>query len=144
MKHEHKKGQACPATNKPTSTNHACKCNPCRCRTQAAQMIFDGFPPPPEREDGPLVDYLEARPGWWGRQFLCTTLGIDERTLRLQAEHSAGRVVFSSGSGGLCATIHADGIMVKNCAAELRGRGASHYRRAKEIETAFAGIGGVR
>ena len=30
---------------------HSCacigKCNPCRCGTQAAQMIFDGFPPPP-------------------------------------------------------------------------------------------------
>jgi len=136
MKHEHKKGQACPATNKPTSTNHACKCNPCRCRTQAAQMIFDGFPPPPEREDGPLVDYLEARPGWWGRSHLCGCLSIDERTLRLQAEHSHGRVIFSSTVGGLKATRHADETEIRACAAELRNRAASHTNRADEIERA--------
>lgn len=113
----------------------------CRC---VEQLQFAGFPPPPPPSDGPLVGWLVANPGWWSRQFLCATLGLDERTLRLQSENSAGLVVFSSGSGGLCATIHADEIMVKNCAAELRGRGACHFNRAKEIEAALAGIGGAR
>jgi len=97
-------------------------------------MILDGFPPPPEREDGPLVDFLEARPGWWGRVYLCGCLGMDERTLRLQAEHSHGRVIFNSTVGGLKATRHADEMEIRACAAELRNRAASHAKRADEIE----------
>jgi len=120
------------------------KHTPCRCAEQAAFSPSFGFPPPPKPSDGPLVDWLEANPGWWGRAYLCAAVNMDERTLRLQAEHSAGRVVFSSGSGGLCATIHADDFMVKNCAAELRGRGASHFRRAAEVEAAWAGIGAAQ
>lgn len=117
------------------------KCTTCRC---AEQMQIPGFPPHPDPFKGPLVDWLEANPGWWGRTYLCAAVGVDERTLRLQAEHSAGRVVFSSGSGGLCATIHADDFMVKNCAAELRNRAASHLRRASEVEAAWAEIGAAR
>ena len=126
-----------------TSNANAEKNTGCRCKVQACFPELHGFPPPPKPGEGPLAAWLEANPGWWSRVYLCAALGMDERTLRLQAEHSAGRVVFSSGSGGLCSTIHADEFMVKNCAAELRGRGASHYRRAVEIETAFAGIGGA-
>lgn len=137
------KKKAAPSGKSATSNANSRKHTPCRCAEQAAFSPSFGFPPPPKPSDGPLVDWLEANPGWWGRAYLCAAVNMDERTLRLQAEHSAGRVVFSSGSGGLCATIHADDFMVKNCAAELRGRGASHYRRADEIETAFAGIGGV-
>lgn len=84
---------------------------------------------------------MESHPGWWGRQFLCTTLGIDERTLRLQAEHSGGWVIFNSGMGGLAATIHAEKIEIRNCAAELRARAASHLRRAIEIEQALQEMG---
>ncbi len=134
------KQKAATSPKAATSNANTQKSTGCRC---AAQLHFEGFPPPPKPNDGPLVDWLEANPGWWGRAYLCAAVGVDERTLRLQAEHSAGRVVFSSGSGGLCATIHADEIMVKNCAAELRGRGASHFRRADEIETAYAGNGGA-
>lgn len=124
------------ASNANTQESTGCRCT--------AQLHFKGFPPPPKPSDGPLVDWLEANPGWWGRSYLCACLGMDERTLRLQAEHSAGRVVFSSGSGGLCATIHADAFMVENCAAELRGRGASHFRRAAEVEAALAGTGAAK
>ena len=130
------------ATSPKAATSNANKQESTRCRC-AAQLHFEGFPPPSKPGEGPLAAWLEANPGWWSRVYLCAALGMDERTLRLQAEHSAGRVVFSSGSGGLCSTIHADEFMVKNCAAELRGRGASHYRRADEIETAFARIGGA-
>lgn len=129
-----------PAPGKGRASNANAK-NPIPCAC-AGQLHFPGFPPPPpESGRGPLAAWLEDHPGWWGRAYLCACLGMDERTLRLQAEHSAGRVVFSSGSGGLCATIHADALMVKNCAAELRGRGGSHFRRADEIESAFAGSG---
>ena len=124
------KKQACPATSKPTSTN-ARKHSTC---ARAAQLHFAGFPPPPERDEGPLVDWLEATPGWWGRQYLCRLLGMDERTLRLQAEHSHGRVIFNSRLGGLKATIHAEEAEIRACAAELRNRAASHTRRADEVE----------
>ena len=144
MKHEHKKGQACPATNKPTSTNHACKCNPCRCRTQAAQMIFDGFPPPPERGEGPLSDYLEARPGWHDANRAAAALLITDREGRNQAEHSGGKIIFGSGRGqGWKHIKHADAWEVRQCAAELRQRAASHFRRADEVENAWRESGGV-
>ena len=99
------------------------------------QTTIKGFPPCSDG-DNVLTDFLETHPGWWGRQFLCSTLNIDERTLRLLAEHSAGRVVFSSGTGGLCATCHADEIEVRNCVAELAGRAESHLQRGREIELA--------
>ena len=130
MTSTNKKGA--PATATPSNTN-ARKCSTCGC---SAQMIIAGFPPPPEREDGPLVDFLEARPGWWGRVYLCGCLDLDERTLRLQAEHSHGRIIFNSTVGGLKATRHADETEIRSCAAELRNRAASHTRRADEIEQA--------
>lgn len=107
----------------------------CRC---AAQLHFEGFPPPPDPFKGPLVEYLNARPGWWGREYLCAALGMDERTLRLQAEHSNGAVIFSSSGSacGLKATMHADEIEVRACIAELDGRAASHHRRALDIARA--------
>ena len=130
MTSTNKKGA--PATATPSNTN-ARKCSTCGC---SAQMILAGFLPPPEREDGPLVDFLEARPGWWGRVYLCGCLDLDERTLRLQAEHSHGRIIFNSHIGGLKATRHADEAEIRQCAAELRNRAASHTRRADEIEQA--------
>lgn len=114
------------------------KHTPCRCAEQGAFSPSFGFPPPPDPFKGPLVEYLNARPGWWGREYLCAVLGMDERTLRLQAEHSNGAVIFSS-SGfacGLKATIHADEIEVRACIAELDGRAASHHRRARDIARA--------
>jgi hypothetical protein len=134
-----------PAPGKGRASNaNAQKPTTCRCAAQGCFPAMHGFPPPPEPGTGPLAAWLEANPGWWSRVYLCAALGMDERTLRLQAEHSAGRVVFSSGSGGLCATIHAGDFMVKNCAAELRGRGASHFRRAAEVEAAWARIGAAQ
>ena len=130
MTSTNKKGA--PATATPSNTNER-NHTFCRC---ASQLHFAGFPPPPEREDGPLVDFLEARPGWWGRVHLCGCLDLDERTLRLQAEHSHGRIIFNSTVGGLKATRHADEAEIRSCAAELRNRAASHTRRADEIEQA--------
>ncbi|HQM24251.1 MAG TPA: hypothetical protein PK572_11580 [Kiritimatiellia bacterium] len=135
------KKRAAPSGKSATSNANSPKHKPCAC---SGQLHFHGFPPPPDPFRGPLVDWLEANPGWWGRAYLCAAVNMDERTLRLQAEHSGGRVVFSSGSGGLCATIHAGDFMVKNCAAELRGRGASHFRRAAEVEAAWARIGAAQ
>lgn len=122
------------ATRKTNTPNNTA----CRCAKQGTFAPRFGFPPPPDPFKGPLVEYLNARPGWWGREYLCAVLGMDERTLRLQAEHSNGAVIFSS-SGfacGLKATIHADEIEVRACIAELDGRAASHHRRARDIARA--------
>ena len=113
----------------------------CRC---AAQLHFKGFPPPPAPGEGPLSDYLEARSGWHDRKTPCAALSIDDREARDQSEHSGGKIIFGSGRGqGLKHIRHADAWEVRQCAAELRNRAMSHLRRAKEIESAFAGIGGV-
>ncbi len=110
--------------------------NPTACRC-AGQLHFHGFPPPPDPFRGPLVEWLEAHPGWWGREY--------ERTLRLQAEHSNGAVIFSSSGSacGLKATVHADEVEVRACIAELDGRAGSHHRRARDIARA-AKLEGVR
>ena len=100
------------------------------------QTSIEGFPPQAREGDNPLTDYLETHVGWWGRQTLCAKLNTDERDLRHLAEHSSGRVIFSSGSGGLCATVHANEPELRNCAAELRRRANAHLARADEIELA--------
>ncbi len=127
--------KAAPVRGTTASNSNAEKSTGCRC---AAQLHFHGFPPPPDPFKGPLVEYLNARPGWWGREYLCAVLGMDERTLRLQAEHSNGAVIFSSSGSacGLKATMHADEIEVRACIAELDGRAASHQRRARDIARA--------
>ena len=116
----------------------------CRCKVQACFPELHGFPPPPAPGEGPLSDYLEARSGWHDRKTPCAALSIDDREARDQSEHSGGKIIFGSGRGqGLKHIRHADAWEVRQCAAELRNRAASHLRRAKEIESAFAGIGGV-
>lgn len=113
----------------------------CRC---AAQLHFEGMQPPPQPGEGPLSDYLEARPGWHDAIRAAVALLITGREGRNQAEHSGGKIIFGSGRGqGWKHIRHAEAWEVRQCAAELRGRGDSHYRRAKEIEAAFAGIGGA-
>lgn len=106
------------AKGTPSTTNRE-NLTPCRC---AEQLQIPGIPVNIQRDTGPLADWLEAHPGWWGRQFLCATHGIDERTLRLQSQHGDGRVIFSSSGGGLAATDHADEIEVRSCVAEMEGR----------------------
>ena len=101
------------------------------------QTSLAGFPPPRDG-DNILTATLEAAGGWRGRKYLCSTQQIDERTLRKLSEASAGRVIFSSArDGGLCATIHAQPIEARACAAELRARGMAHFKRAAEIEQAL-------
>ena len=135
MQAVHKKPRPPEGKNAASGQQRCANAETTRCRC-AMQMHLTGFPPPPEREDGPLVDFLEARPGWWGRVYLCGCLDLDERTLRLQAEHSHGRIIFNSHIGGLKATRHADDTEIRQCAAELRNRAASHTRRADEVEQA--------
>ena len=136
------KKRAATSPKAATSNANSPKHKPCAC---SGQLHFHGFPPPPDPFTGPLVEYLNARPGWWGREYLCAALGIDERTLRLQAEHSHGAVIFSSSgsSCGLKATVHADEVEVRACIAELDGRAGSHHRRARDIARA-AKLEGVR
>ena len=128
------------ATSNANEKNHT----GCRCKVQACFPEMHGFPPPPAPGEGPLSDYLEARAGWHDRKTPCAALSIDDREARDQSEHSGGKIIFGSGRGqGLKHIRHADAWEVRQCAAELRNRAASHLRRAVEIETAFAGIGGV-
>lgn len=108
------------------------------------QQHFPGFPPPPEPGEGPLADYLEARPGWHDAVHAAAALLITDREGRDQAEHSGGRIIFGSGRGqGWKHIRHADAWEMRQCAAELRNRAASHLRRAAEIETAWREIGGA-
>lgn len=112
-----KKGVTSPKGAPGTTNAHEHTSCPC-----AEQLQIPGIPASIQRDAGPLADWLEAHPGWWGRQFLCAAHGIDERTLRLQSQHGDGRVIFSSSGGGLAATDHADEIEVRSCVAEMEGR----------------------
>ena len=123
------------ATSKTNTRNHT----GCRC---AAQQHFPGFPPPPEPGEGPLEAYLRTRPGWHDRMNLCAALSISDRDARAQSEHSAGLIIFGSGTEhGLKHLHHADAWEARQCAAELRLRAASHLRRAMEIERALREVG---
>lgn len=131
------------ATSPKAATSNANAKNPTACRC-AGQLHFHGFPPPPLPGEGPLADYLEAIGGWLDRMDACAALSISDRDARAQSENSGGRIIFGSGRGqGLKHIRHADAWEVRRCAAELRGRGASHYRRAAEIENAWLGMGGA-
>ena len=131
------------ATSPKAATSNANKQESTRCRC-AAQLHFEGFPPPPERGEGPLSDYLEARPGWHDANRAAAALLITDREGRNQAEHSGGKIIFGSGRGqGWKHIKHADAWEVRQCAAELRQRAASHFRRADEVENAWRESGGV-
>jgi len=123
------------ATRKAASKTNERNHTGCRC---AAQLHFEGFtPPPPERAEGGVADYLFARPGWHERMRVAAALGFSDRDVREQAEHSGGAVIFGSGRGqGLCHIAHADAWEVRRCAAELRCRAFSHLNRANEVERA--------
>lgn len=134
------------ATSPKAATSNANAKNPtaCRCAKQGTFAPRFGFPPPPLPGEGPLADYLEAIGGWLDRMNACAALSISDRDARAQSENSGGRIIFGSGRGqGLKHILHADAWEVRRCAAELRGRGASHYRRAAEIETAWREMGGA-
>lgn len=133
------------ATSPKAATSNANAKNPtaCRCAKQGTFAPRFGFPPPPKPSEGPLADYLEANPGWHSRANLCAVLGLGDRELRLQAEFSDGMVIFGSGQGqGLKHLRHAAAWEKRQCSAELRGRGASHYRRADNTDRAWIQIGG--
>ena len=102
------------------------------------QLHFHGFaPPPPERAEGCVADYLFARPGWHERMRIAAALMVSDRDVREQAEHSGGAVIFGSGRGqGLKHISHADAWEIRACAAELRYRAKSHLCRADEVERA--------
>ena len=86
----------------------------------------------------------EARPGWHDANRAAAALLITDREGRNQAEHSGGKIIFGSGRGqGWKHIKHADAWEVRQCAAELRQRAASHFRRADEVENAWRESGGV-
>ena len=94
------------------------------------------FPLPKPSTGGPpnVVDYLLSRPGWKDRKLVARLLGMTDRRVRSEAEHSGGMVIFSSEKGkGLCHVLHASEIEKRACAAELMARANSHTRRAREI-----------
>ena len=127
------------ATSPKAATSNANAKNPTasRCAKQGAFAPRFGFPPPPEPGEGPLELYLRTRPGWHSRSSLCGALSIPDRVLRQQAEFSRGLVIFGSGRGqGYKHTLHAAPYERRACAAELRQRGLSHFRRADEVEEA--------
>ena len=134
-----------PAPGKGRASNaNAPECTACRCAKQGTFGPRFGFPPPPERGEGPLSDYLEARPGWHDANRAAAALLITDREGRNQAEHSGGKIIFGSGRGqGWKHIKHADAWEVRQCAAELRQRAASHFRRADEVENAWRELGGA-
>ena len=134
-----------PAPGKGRASNaNAPECTACRCAKQGTFAPRFGFPPPPERGEGPLSDYLEARPGWHDANRAAAALLITDREGRNQAEHSGGKIIFGSGRGqGWKHIKHADAWEVRQCAAELRQRAASHFRRADEVENAWRELGGA-
>ena len=141
MKSKTKQKAAPPARGATSKTNTADP-TACRCAKQGTFAPRFGFPPPPEPGEGPLESYLRTRPGWHDKMNLCSALSISDREARAQSEHSAGLVIFGSGTGqGLKHLHHADAWEARACAAELRARAASHLRRAMEIEQALQGIG---
>ena len=134
------------ATSPKAATSNANAKNPtaCRCAKQGTFAPRFGFPPPPERGEGPLSDYLEARPGWHDANRAAAAVLITDREGRNQAEHSGGKIIFGSGRGqGWKHIKHADAWEVRQCAAELRQRADSHLTRAKEIEKAWMEMGGA-
>ena len=134
-----------PAPGKGRASNaNAPECTACRCAKQGTFAPRFGFPPPPERGEGPLSDYLEARPGWHDANRAAAAVLITDREGRNQAEHSGGKIIFGSGRGqGWKHIKHADAWEVRQCAADLRQRAASHFRRADEVENAWRESGGV-
>ena len=131
-----------PAPGKGRASNaNAPECTACRCAKQGTFGQRFGFPPPPEPGEGPLELYLRTRPGWHDRMNLCAALSISDRDARAQSEHSAGLIIFGSGTEhGLKHLHHADAWEARQCAAELRQRASSHLRRAMEIERALQGM----
>lgn len=117
-------GAAKERTNKAEPT-------PCAC---AKQLHFEGFTPPPERGEGPVEAYLRARPYWVQRTTPAISLGLTEREVRDQSEHSGGLVIFGSRKGqGLKHADHADNWELRACEAELEKRAFSLLRRRDEV-----------
>ena len=132
------KQKAAPSGKSATSNVNTPNPTACRCAKQGTFAPRFGFPPPPEPGEGPLELYLRTRPGWHDRMNLCAALSMSDRQARAQSEHSAGLIIFGSGTEqGLKHLHHADAWEARQCAAELRLRAASHLRRAMEIEHAL-------
>ena len=117
------------AAKEKTNTLHL---TPCAC---VGQLHFAGFPPPPERGEGPVELYLRTRPPWHDRLTVADALRLTEREVRFQSENSGGRVIFGSGRGhGLRHSNHADTWELRACRAELIKRAQSLLHRANEVE----------
>ena len=139
MKQSTKKNAGAPCQSAPAKQSTCSNCTTCHCGKQAEQPALFEIPPP-ATEGGGLVDYLESHAGFHRQEWLCTVLGTNRRDIRRQAEHSGGKIIFTSSGdgGGLCHSAHADPVAIRSCAAELRRRADAHLRRVVEIEQAAA------
>ena len=91
-----------------------------------------------------MAEYLLARPGWRDRALVGRMLGLTEREVRAQAQHSGGQVIFASEQGkGLTHIEHASTFEIRACVAELRARASAELCRADEIMEAAARLGRV-
>lgn len=129
-----KKNKAAPVRGTTASNSNTAKPTPCPCHKQETFPSSLGFTPPPERGEGPVEAYLLARPYWVPRTTPAVALGLTEREVRDQSEHSGGLVIFGSGSGqGLKHSDHADNWELRACEAELEKRAFSLLRRRDDI-----------
>lgn len=134
------------ATSPKAATSNANAKNPtaCRCAKQGTFAPRFGFPPPPEPGEGPLSDYLEARPGWHNAKSAAASIQITEREGRVQSALSGGKIIFgSTRMRGIKHIRHADGWEVRQCAAELRARGRALFQRADDTERTWVEMGGT-
>ena len=123
MKHEHKKGQACQATDKPTSTNHACKCTACTCGKQAQQATLFEIPALTPMA-GTVAEYLLTHKERARQDHLAAILQTDRRGVRQQSQDAGGAVLFFSQAdgGGLLHIQHANEFEFRQYRAEFESR----------------------
>ena len=138
------KRKAAPPAEGATSKTNTPNNTACRCAKQGTFAPRFGFPPPPERGEGPLSDYLEARPGWHNAKSAAASIQITEREGRVQSALSGGKIIFgSTRMRGIKHIRHADGWEVRQCAAELRARGRALFQRADDTERTWVEMGGT-
>lgn len=108
----------------------------------AVQRLLFPIPKLPPEFGGGVADYLLSRPGWRDRRLVARMLGLTERQVRDEAQHSGGTVIFSSEHGkGLCHIVHASEIEYRACVAEMEARRDSYTCRIRETKEAAARIG---
>lgn len=102
--------------------------------TTAAQLPGLRLPTPPvSAADVRRVLGALAGRGWTTARQLADELGIDDRELRLIAEHSGGRIVSAPGSPGYKLASEATDEEIDRAASAHESQGRRHLRRAAAI-----------